>query len=181
MGNCKTKRCSLFKFTPFSLGYCDRLILVLLMTQSLHRLHASTPVIMLVLSVFSGKGNMLSTPLASVSLSALSPLPYCSWPRGTVAFLNALSPFVSTHWLALCSSKSRAAWGASRSSTSSSSSSTSRSCCCCPPPQKRGKKNRLKRKTGSFSATCQGMSASAAVMRINWVYRSPFLRAPSCC
>lgn len=102
------------------------------MTQSLHRLHASTPVIMLVLSVFSGKGNMLSTPLASVSLSALSPLPYCSWPRGTVGFLNALSPFVSTHWLALCSSKSRAAWGASRSSTSSSS--TSRSCRC--PPEK---------------------------------------------
>lgn len=105
----------------FSLGNCDCLGLVLLLTQSSHGLRASAPVIVLVLSVFSSKGNALSTP-SSVSLSAPSPLPYCSWPRGTVGFLNALSPFVSTHWLALCSSKSGAAWGAGSSSSCSSSS-----------------------------------------------------------
>lgn len=115
----------------FSLGNCDCLSSVLLMTQSSHGLRARAPVIMLVLSVFSSKGNTLSTP-SPVSLPALSPLPYCSWPRGTVGFLNALSPFVSTHWLALCSSKSRAAWGASRSSSSSSSSFY----WCYPPPPK---------------------------------------------
>lgn len=50
-------------------------------------------------------------PRLSLSLRCL-PLPYCPWPEGTVGFLNALPPFVSTHWLALCSPKSRAAWGA---------------------------------------------------------------------
>lgn len=55
---------------------------------------------------------MLSTPSPlSLCLRCL-PLPYCPWPEGTVGFLNALPPFVSTHWLALCSPKSRAAWGA---------------------------------------------------------------------
>lgn len=156
----------------FSLGNCDCLSSVLLMTQSSHGLRASAPVIMLVLSVFSSKGNTLSTP-SPVSLPALSPLPYCSWPRGTVGFLNALSPFVSTHWLALCSSKSRAAWGASRSSSSSSSSFY----WCYPPLQKMWKKNKLKRKNRKRQCN---LSASAAVMRINRVYRSPFLRSLSC-
>lgn len=160
----------------FSLGNCDCLGLVLLLTQSSHGLRASAPVIMLVLSVFSSKGNALSTP-SSVSLSAPSPLPYCSWPRGTVGFLNALSPFVSTHWLALCSSKSGAAWGAGSSSSCSSSSFY----WCYPPPlslQKMWKKNRLKRKNRKRQCN---LSASAAVMRINRVYRSQFLRSRSSC
>lgn len=73
----------------------DCLSLSSVMTQSSNRLHASMPAIMLVLSAFSSKGSTLSAPL--LCLSAPSPLPYCPWPRGTVGFLNALSPFVSTH------------------------------------------------------------------------------------
>ncbi len=70
---------------------------------------------MLFLSVYSSKGNMLSTP-SPLSLSALSPSvsPTSSLPMawGNSWLSECSSPFVSTHWLALRSPKSRAAWGA---------------------------------------------------------------------
>lgn len=83
----------------------------------LHFLHVSTAVIMLFLSVYSSKGNMLSTrsPLSlSLSLHCLPlslPLLHCPWPEGTVGFLNALPPFVSTHWLALRSPQKQSSMG----------------------------------------------------------------------
>ncbi len=132
----------------------------------LYLLHVSAAAIMLFLSVYSSKGNMLSTP-SPLSLSALSPSvsPTSSLPMasGNSWLSECSSPFVSTHWLALRSPKSRAAWGAGSQLSAGAAQ------------KKSEEKNKGRKSPGGFTTTCLDMSplflsASPAVMRINGVY-----------
>lgn len=114
---------------------------------------------------------MLSTP-STLSLSVLSPsvFPTSSLPMawGNSWLSESSSPFVSTHWLALLSPKSRAAWGAGSQLSAGAAQKKSEG------------KNKGRKSSRGFTTTCLGMSllflsASPAVMRINGVYHSSLM------